>query len=526
MRFAVFENKIVPDKLLENPVKTTRISSIEQLPQQPLNKHYPFNTELQNQLSGKQQFIDEFPVPLSEIQEHYENGYLIYKKGITTEKNQPACTRCGNRDQHLFAKFPCARCGEDCLYCRNCIMMGRISECTPLVSWTGPENSWLSANTKPKSQDPDSQRSDLECAVPKLPQQPAITQLQWTGTLSPGQQTASNRVVQSIQDNKELTVWAVCGAGKTEVLFQGIDTALTRGKRVCLATPRTDVVLELTPRLRAVFPKIQVASLYGGSEDRHLNAPLTIATTHQLFRFYQAFDTIILDEVDAFPYSVDESLQYAVRQARRPTSSMIYLTATPNTNWQTDFRRGKRDYVTIPARYHRHPLPVPKFQWCGNWEKRLKKNRLPANVLQWIQNRINANKQCLLFLPKIDKMEKILPILRTLHPKIEAVHAEDPQRKEKVQAMRNKETPMLLTTTILERGVTFPNIDVAVLGAEDRIFTESALVQIAGRVGRSAQAPSGDITFFHYGKTEAMLKARKQIRKMNEEAKKKGLIDY
>jgi competence protein ComFA len=122
-------------------------------------------------------------------------------------------------------------------------------------------------------------------------------------------------------------------------------------------------------------------------------------------------------------------------------------------------------------------------------------------------------------------MEKALPLLRTLDPKIEAVHAEDPDRKEKVQQMRRKELALLLTTTILERGVTFPNIDVAVIGAEDTIFTESALVQIAGRAGRSAEHPTGNVTFFHYGKTEAMLKARKQIVTMNREGVKRGLID-
>jgi competence protein ComFA len=171
-------------------------------------------------------------------------------------------------------------------------------------------------------------------------------------------------------------------------------------------------------------------------------------------------------------------------------------------------------------------LPVPAFKWCGNWEKALKKDKLPAAVTQWIKKRLDTQKQCLLFLPKIDKMEKVLSLLQKLHPKIETVHAEDPDRKIKVQQMRDKEIPMLLTTTILERGVTFPNIDVAVLGTEDRIFTESALVQIAGRVGRSAQFPNGDITFFHYGKTESMVKARRQTLKMNEEAREKGLIDY
>ena len=46
-------------------------------------------------------------------------------------------------------------------------------------------------------------------------------------------------------------------------------------------------------------------------------------------------------------------------------------------------------------------------------------------------------------------MEGLLPILQTIHPKIEAVYSEDPLRKEKVQHMREKKIPLLLTTTIL-----------------------------------------------------------------------------
>ena len=187
-----------------------------------------------------------------------------------------------------------------------------------------------------------------------------------------------------------LLVWAVCGAGKTEVLFEGIHEALQQGKRVCLATPRTDVVLELSPRLKKVFPNLPLATLYGGSEDPNVSAPLTIATTHQLLRFYQAFDLVILDEVDAFPYSVDTSLQYAVEQARKSTSCIIYLTATPNEQWQKECRNGKRNVVTIPARFHRYSLPVPRFSWCGNWRKGLKKGSLPSNVLQWVKMRIRS----------------------------------------------------------------------------------------------------------------------------------------
>lgn len=461
------------------------------------NQTCDYNQDLQKMLIGKQLLKVDLPYSEAEILHHEAHDYLQFRTGILQEKNHFRCLRCNNQDPQLFATYPCSRCQKECVYCRKCIMMGRVSTCTPLISWNGPEPANLIYNPS----------------------------LEWTGTLSPGQGLASNRVVEAIQQNKEILVWAVCGAGKTEVLFAGIHEALAKGKRICIATPRTDVVLELTPRLKKVFPHIPVASLYGGSEDRHLYAPLTISTTHQLLRFFQAFDTIIIDEVDAFPFTMDETLQYAVQQARKPVSSCIFLTATPNEKWQQECRQQKRNYVTIPARYHRHPLPVPQFSWCGNWEKLLKKKKLPANVLKWINERLNQQKPMLLFAPKIAKMEHILPILQNLHPKIESVHAEDPDRKKKVQAMRDKEIPLLLTTTILERGVTFPNLDVAVLGAEDCIFTESALVQIAGRVGRSAEFPKGDITFFHYGKTKAMVKAKRQIEKMNLEAKERGLID-
>lgn len=494
MRFLVKDGQLFPDAKHRDSLPITQIPM---LPQLPFNTKFSFNQDLQMLLSGKQLLLEEIPFHLNEIQTHYQNGYITYRKGIERVRNKLVCSRCGNKDPQLFASFPCSRCGERCHYCRHCLMMGRISECTPLISWNGSEPDY----------------SLLEKVMA------------WEGTLSDGQSVASLQVVDAILHQREHLIWAVCGAGKTEVLFAGIEAALQTKKRICLATPRTDVVLELTPRLKAAFPGIPIASLYGGSEERYLFAPLTIATTHQLLRFYHAFDVLILDEVDAFPYTAEESLQYAAVQARKPFSSMIYLTATPSEKWQRECHAGKRDFTTIPARFHRHPLPVPEFCWCGNWQKLLQKDRLPKNVLRWVYERISRNKQALLFFPHIPLMERALPILRNLHHSIEAVYAEDPDRKKKVQRMRTKQIDILLTTTILERGVTFPNIDVAIVGAEDPIFTESALVQIAGRAGRSKDHPEGTVTFFHYGKTEEMVKAKRQILTMNREGLRRGLLD-
>ncbi|WNF25288.1 DEAD/DEAH box helicase [Mesobacillus jeotgali] len=491
------DSKIIPIIKFNSGDKSQVISKLPDIPSVPSNPSFNVNPALQKILTGKQLLVGDLPFSLEEIHQHYENGYIVYRRGLEISDTKLKCERCGSTDPASFAEFPCSRCGETDVYCRRCLMMGRVSGCTPLISWKGPN---------PES----TVHSSL---------------LNWDGQLSEGQKLASNRVVEAVENLSELLVWAVAGAGKTEVLFAGIERALSTGKRVCLATPRTDVVLELAPRLGKVFPQVKIASLYGGSDDRHEYAQLTIATTHQLLRFYQAFDVIIVDEVDAFPYSVDETLQYVVEQSRKLQSTLIYLTATPSQKWQRECRLGKREYVTIPARFHRKPLPVPRFEWSGNWEKKLSKGKLSVNITKWIEARLASGKPTLVFVPKISYMEKILFLLRQLHPQIESVHAEDPERKEKVLKMRQKEIPILVTTTILERGVTISNIDVAVIGSEDRIFTESALVQIAGRAGRSTQFPTGDVIFFHYGKTEAMVNARNQIVKMNKEGIKKGLID-
>ena len=54
-------------------------------------------------------------------------------------------------------------------------------------------------------------------------------------------------------------------------------------------------------------------------------------------------------------------------------------------------------------------------------------------------------------------MRKFEKVLRKLYPQIpfETVSAEDPLRKEKVLKMRQNKLQFLLTSTILERGVTF-----------------------------------------------------------------------
>ena len=77
--------KLVPESLQLPTTETLPISQITTLPQPPRNPDYPYNKNLQNILAGKQLLLEEIPFPLHEIQAHYENGYLYYRKSITME---------------------------------------------------------------------------------------------------------------------------------------------------------------------------------------------------------------------------------------------------------------------------------------------------------------------------------------------------------------------------------------------------------------------------------------------------------
>ena len=91
-------------------------------------------------------------------------------------------------------------------------------------------------------------------------------------------------------------------------------------------------------------------------------------------------------------------------------------------------------------------------------------------------------------------------------------------------AFREREIRLLVTTTILERGVTIPRSDVFILDADNGLFDEASLVQMAGRAGRSMDDPAGRVVFASSRRTRSQVKAVAQIRKMNTIAHRKGYL--
>ncbi|MFB1049919.1 DEAD/DEAH box helicase [Paraliobacillus sp. JSM ZJ581] len=443
-------------------------------------------------LAGKLLLREEISLDDSQLDVLQQAGLIQTIPSITTNPNH--CRRCGNTAPSLFGKLPCSRCHTTHLYCRNCIEMGRVLQCAKLFYWSGPKPTY------------------------RIPAKICA----WKGELTAAQQHAARQICQTIkQGNTELLCWAVCGAGKTEMLFPAITKAISTEKRICLATPRADVVRELLPRFQQAFPNITITGLYGGVEKKDIPSQLTIATTHQLIRFARAFDVVIIDEIDAFPYHADPKLPFVTKRAAAKNATYIYLTATPRKELKRRSDNNTLPTVFVPIRFHGYPLPEPQFILSLTLKTALKNDKLPNAFWNWYRKRINTERQLLIFIPTVKQLECICQTLRKqlAMESIESVHADDSKREHKIEQFRNKQFSILLSTTILERGVTFPSVDVIVLDAGHDVFDQAALVQMAGRAGRSVTDPTGDVIFLHDGKTNAMIEARRMIEQMNQKAR-------
>ncbi|WP_369678834.1 helicase-related protein [Planococcus faecalis] len=108
-------------------------------------------------------------------------------------------------------------------------------------------------------------------------------------------------------------------------------------------------------------------------------------------------------------------------------------------------------------------------------------------------------------------IEQAVVLFQKIHPTIEAVHSKDVDRKEKVLKLRQRQIPGVLTSTILERGITIPNVQVAVVGADQSVFDAAALIQIAGRVGRASDYPNGEMYFSITALCDKWIKLKKPL---------------
>ena len=324
--------------------------------------------------------------------------------------------------------------------------------------------------------------------------------------LSPEQKELSNKLVENYKKGIDSLVFAVCGSGKTEIVLNVIRYAIEKGEKVGFALPRRDVVIEIYGRFRNVFTSNSIVVVYGGNT-KHLDGDLICLTTHQLFRYEKYYDLLIVDEIDAFPYDGNKVLNAFLKRSLK--GRCVMLSATPSEETIKYFSKGNRAILRLNKRFHGYPLPVPRVI-------QKKKPFLHISYLLTIKNMISRSKQIFIFTPTIDICEKTFRLTSLFFKNGNYVHSKRQERIRIIDDFRKQKYMYLVTTAVLERGVTVKDLQVIVFLANHQIYDSHALIQISGRVGRKKEAPTGEIIYFCTENTLEIQTSIKEIRKANE----------
>lgn len=390
-----------------------------------------------------------------------------------------------------FERERCPRCGGVVgsmmndwreRYCRHCIQFGMIQESTRLYL---------------------SERAVLQTTH--------VLSIDYA--LTAAQQKASDFLVEAVRQKKETLLHAVCGAGKTEILYALFLEALNNDQRLCFAIPRRDIVVELSLRIARAFPNTVVKALHQDAKDDD-GAHLIVSTVHQLIRFRNEFDVMVLDEADAFPYRGEPFLERLIQNAKKPDAPVIRMSATIDKALADHLKRTKALVHRLPIRYHGQPLDVPQTVYI---EEASRQQIAPEFLAEMVKQKAKG-RRTIVFVPTIDQTTLLAKALVSKQIRAEAVSSRSLHRGGSVEAFRFGRLDCLVATSILERGVTFSDIDVFVYGAHDDQFDADTLVQMAGRTGRSALFPSGTVQFFACRKTKAVADAIKAIQQANKAA--------
>lgn len=307
--------------------------------------------------------------------------------------------------------------------------------------------------------------------------------------LTPDQQRVSHQLERRLQHEHPQLLHAICGAGKTEIVAPLILHTLQHHHRVGFAIPRLALVRDIAYRLARMFPQSKVVAVYGGHHD-DIEGDIVVFTTHQAARYHRAFHLLIIDEIDAFPYVGNPILHGLVHHTT--VAHIIYLSATPPP---LDSDRISR--VGLHVRPHGHPQVVPRVIRGGRLYRWIHGYR---TLRRWRDCRYPI----LIFVPTIALARTMFRYLPQGWGTRLLLYAGSPDMH-RISRIIHERIPFIgVATTVMERGLTIPRVRVMVWDAHHPVFTATTLIQIAGRVGRTAPDFDGETLLYTPNEREAI----------------------
>jgi len=198
----------------------------------------------------------------------------------------------------------------------------------------------------------------------------------------------------------------VTGSGKTEVYIRAAAEAIKKGRKIIVMVPEITLTLQLFQRFLKIFGN-RIAILHSGLTQREKfnewmkvrngEVDIAIGARSAIFAPFKNIGIIIVDEEHDTAYKQDTNPRYngrdiAVVRGRSSDAVVILGSATPSMESFYNSQTGKYEYLELPERIDKRPLP--SIEIVDNKGENIISERLKAEI----EKRIEKKEQTLLFI--------------------------------------------------------------------------------------------------------------------------------
>jgi primosomal protein N' (replication factor Y) len=230
--------------------------------------------------------------------------------------------------------------------------------------------------------------------------------------LSPAQQEAKKKILESFAEEKTVLLHGITGSGKTEVYISLLMDALEAGTQALLLLPEIALTTQIVKRLKRVFrnqmgvyhsrfsdnERVEVWSGVASGKIR-----LVVGVRSSVFLPFDNLGLIVVDEEHDGSYKQDRTPRYHARDsalmlARIHHSKILLGSGTPSAESRYHSKTGTYGLAELRERYGDSKLPEIETVNIG-LEKKLKRmnGSFTSVMLEAIRNTLDKNEQVILF---------------------------------------------------------------------------------------------------------------------------------
>jgi ATP-dependent DNA helicase RecG len=314
------------------------------------------------------------------------------------------------------------------------------------------------------------------------------------------------------------------GSGKTIVALLSAVNVINSGFQVCFMAPTEILARQHYNLAKSIFPKNQELFLLTGATDLKDKKKIIdeiknkknniVFGTHALFQkkiIFKKLGYIVIDEQHKF--GVKQRKKLSDKGGKNCDILLMSATPIPRTLIMSVY--GDMD-VSLIKKKPNSRLPIITY---SKLEEKM------DEVIQYVKKEINLNNQVFWVCPLIDESKKVDQVsaiqkynflkkkfpndVELLHGKVDVLEKEIILKK-----FLNKEFKILVSTTVIEVGIDFPNANLIIIENANK-FGLSQLHQLRGRVGRGTKQ-GVCILIFKSGLSENAKKRIKILKKTND----------